>query len=1725
MPPVSFKVFSQLVENLPDIAFQIQVAEITKNKLTLDECAQWFYTEFYANPSIRTKYEVNIKSCPQAIKNKLLQLPTVETAVSSDADKDADPQERGVEIRVKNSGRYLFPVAFATFKQYINKERLNDYLMRKMTMEERQSLLADSKKSGELLRKGYNTFYMFPRRRRMDKYEFKDVPPQLLQQLLKPGVPLDEIPVISMKSTPPSGEVSELYELSSLLPRVRFNLLCSITSIVTFDVFEKFVSNIYDIVWRLKLNDLDYKYKGFEQCAKEYYLAFYLTPEVRESFPIELGPCTTTMRNRLLALPNEKDTMTLKELQKLTRKIASTQELELQVISPPLSKENYKEPIGVTFKLFKRYIKNLDKIVNEMQRCEEYKGKTNVECALEYYKAFYTSSQIREKFIYELKPCPAKMREKLLALPPAKELKVANEKNNDIDFLRDGIMIKIKGVNYAYPVTNSEKNMGNYEKPEDISKSLPVSFRLFKKYVKNLDAIVQQMLDSDEHTGKSEDECAFEYFTAFYFDPAIREKFQFEIKPCPAKLREKLLSIHAIEHESEPERELEAEAVSMLETDLEPRTELDVSEAQLFENVSPRTVDSNSEHSNISQVVVISQRILITLKNMIYEFPVTLQTFKLFINYETLKPQLEKASKKSVPDSTLNDERSNLALLRRFYHSFYIDGSVRKLFKFNFNAAPVEFRQKLLEYAVPIVEATPSALDSDVIDTLDSVSQCAMELDDISPAEEDSDSVLCDGFYPVSYEIFSKMLCLDDVVNQMQKEAQYSQLCEEACKLIYFDAFYRTPEIRMKYGCAIRPCDAGLRNKILEIPQIKPHSDHTYGRDSFSISESESLDDLYRTRSSELEQLKKENVIEYIPHNLTYYIAYRTLNLRTRALLEKHFIIDRRARQQAVIANIAKPETITKNLSAGDKSTSMDIDEKASNTVISAVNTKKKIANQGTFATALRETLGALKLANRAPRVPTRVTRKVSRFTTITSPMSTDDDSEDSEKDVSNGTSTTIKSDTKSAVTATIVETETETGASNEPSTNIEPETTSAASEAHKSSSTLAIKAPESEHNLKFLINRSDGLKQTIWCILAQLTYREFQKYTCIHNAEFIYEDERLISRVYCHVIRKGNWPISLYVKMPLLKELLLSKDVQIDSLDLAYFSPKILHSHELMRYTNFDDIAESHYRKSTGNNCDELVDLFSEVDNFYEKCWKHDKWIHQVPRITAQELLLSSASNEPITLNIPESMATQLEQSTCELSFVDVDSVGAASQLSQSSIDPLMETTIAMLCDKVKIKQEPVRFLTNMRFIIDSERSQEVQCETIPLEEQIINLDEEDERIAAELSCFAMVPPKERSPPLSLLCENTSQSDGLQEVMLDVNLSTDLQLQITNQLNSLESSQPTVILEPPAEDASQVTVAPSAAVVATASAQFVRTRKQGRPPIIIMPNKKPRLMADNVPQLRHGFRPLALTASVPNQATVNSSADPELAATTSQVEQESKESANPMTASQELAADNTLMASSQLQHLLDAPNVTLRQVNLPMPMNCGSDKNDWSIVPVPQSVSLPVLHEHIVFSTLQRFMYFQSLSTLHIAKYQINSLAVGAVHQQALICTNGQLCNVYGPLVENLFPHLTRSLLQDLQCLLGDVSEFVYNCRLNLHQDTKEDVRNRVLYAFMRAAPPFAHIRLQFDNASREYAAFSTISERDGELWRRKPKCDVRAALKPEIVQRMREVKSLCYS
>lgn len=156
---------------------------------------------------------------------------------------------------------------------------------------------------------------------------------------------------------------------------------------------------------------------------------------------------------------------------------------------------------------------------------------------------------------------------------------------------------------------------------------------------------------------------------------------------------------------------------------------------------------------------------------------------------------------------------------------------------------------------------------------------------------------------------------------------------------------------------------------------------------------------------------------------------------------------------------------------------------------------------------------------------------------------------------------------------------------------------------------------------MTYLICTSQGLKRAVWRILYQLTLEEFKTYTSIHKGEDLYGNEEDLQPYYQHVVDKGNWPINLYIRLPMLRQLLHSKGVQLGTLDLRQLSPKMLHWRELDEHTDLDKIVEMQFKECTGEEIDSVEQWFEERERFYAACWRHDQWVYEVPQITNEAL------------------------------------------------------------------------------------------------------------------------------------------------------------------------------------------------------------------------------------------------------------------------------------------------------------------------------------------------------------------------------------------------------------------------------------------------------------------------------------------------------------------------
>lgn len=218
------------------------------------------------------------------------------------------------------------------------------------------------------------------------------------------------------------------------------------------------MKNLYDIVWQLKLHEPAYESKGFEDCAFAYYLAFYLTPEIRKKYPPELRHCESSLHDRILAMPSQSDAATLQQMQRENGDLPTTQDLELQ--STNAAEEHAEEPRvrdqllervkasaieectndtdkvderilipieGITYQYpvsFETFIRSINIEELKPQLFHKWIKKDTdqpsenrlLKC---FYHTFYVQKKLRTKFNYNFDSAPPELRRKLdgMAIP------------------------------------------------------------------------------------------------------------------------------------------------------------------------------------------------------------------------------------------------------------------------------------------------------------------------------------------------------------------------------------------------------------------------------------------------------------------------------------------------------------------------------------------------------------------------------------------------------------------------------------------------------------------------------------------------------------------------------------------------------------------------------------------------------------------------------------------------------------------------------------------------------------------------------------------------------------------------------------------------------------------------------------------------------------------------------------------------------------------------------------------------------------------------------------------------------------------------------------------------------------------------------------------------------------------------------------------------------------
>ncbi|XP_070140892.1 protein telomere ends associated isoform X4 [Drosophila kikkawai] len=1709
-----------------------------------------------------------------------------------------------VEVNIGSHGRFMFPVSFETFRGCINYDEIIRPILKLKIKDKSQlaNLILHPRNPicEKIFRRYYRSFYIFPDYRLKFEYRFSCPDKRVLKKLTEYAKPLNESAQKTMNQDktmdqevtnvapaeqrkhnpaeePETATVSaqkDNREVESIKDKEISEKAKKLSKLpVPFSVFKRYLRNIDEITQQMKLCD-EYKEKSDTECAEEYYKEFYTSPEMRNKFEYKLRPCPAKMRDTLLAYAQQpkpehsssqgSDCVCLDDVpQTSTKEDTPSEELKNDPVKKSKAKESHEN--HVSFTLFKRYLSNLPEIVQQMLLCDDQRGKSEKECARDYYNAFYTSQEMRDRYPYKLKPCPGQMKNKLLSFPkkahqieevsPEKQSEPCASICSSSDKFADNIIVtetnEVEVDSGEIPVETpnnfqqteailkqkSRKTSSNARRqktfPNGASFEFPVSIDTFKRHI-NCDEIIKSLrvaYGQNETDQRDRDKELFhQFYCSFYVQKEVRQRHSYKFQNTDEELLEKL------EEYAVPLNDMARQTISSVE-------------AQGKEN----------EKSGMAPPAP-KDETLITISGIAYRFPVSFKTFQKYINYEDLKVGLANglAKKKKSPEQVaeiLGDEGSCLRLLRRYYLSFYTLANIRNKLEYNFNAAPLELSDKLLEWAKPINETTVPT--GSVPQTKQGVpsAHSTPNLDAIREAElvnKIKNNIVTYRPHDLRKYISSrvasptKQAALErDIVGSIQMEIP--ELVEQQ----------PTSDKNIEAKTTSEKNIGGKTTSGKNI-EAKTTSEKNIGAKTTSGKNIEGK------TTSEKEKATSEKNMEAKKSSEKNIEGKKTSekNIGVKATSEKNIGVkttseknigaktasEKNIKEKTISEkNIEAKTTSEKNIEA--KTTSgKNIEGKTTSekTIKEKATTEKNIEAKTTSEknigakTASEKTI--IEKAISEKNIEANSTKKSESSSEITRPVSsnnkkvTKQPEENQNKENAKSQDGTGTSDSTAAKTQSMLE------------------------EAKKQFFAESSK----DHKMAYLICTSQGLKRSIWRILYQLTLEEFKTYTSIHNGEDFYRKDEDLHPYYEHVVDKGNWPLNLYVRLPLLRQLLHSKGVHLGRLDLGQLSPKMIHWVEA-EHTDFDKIVEMQFKERTGEEIDSVEQWFQEREDFYEACWLRDHWIYKVPQITNDDLqdesyvrdlplpdfngivikslataksgdessqteILSISSSPDM---VPDSQSCPSTQLSNTSNFVDIGSVDMQSQVPDTPLDPLAsqtetlasqtetlasqtetlasqtetlasqtETLASQTETLASVKQEPINFLNNMRGICDTNGC---EWENIGLEEQIINLDSSQEE-GSSLSCFAIPKPSETISSFQSLDSLLTATMFEDENSIEEEES---QPKTSNNIQNLPEQpvEPAVKPEPSSTVAETNVIQPQV--------QPADNRKKKLPASNEVPSKRVRLMNDKVPQLRHEFRPLPLNACVrieteivgTNETTpteqphINPTPQPEVVP-------------NTITPSQEFAQDNTLLASSQLAPLLDTvpPGVTVRKVNQKDQVGKNLSK-----------VQKPTLRQTAIFRKLERFYFFASLTVQQIIQYRIEGHLQGATYQSAMLKIDGKCSLVRGPLLKILFPHLSPQLRSDLQQVLADMPEFVYSCRWRrVQKDPTEDLRKRVLFTFMDMAPEFGQFRLLFDTDSREWATCSEIGRWHAAERAETRPTDFEKVISPGILEKMREYKAL---
>ncbi|XP_030383014.1 protein telomere ends associated-like [Scaptodrosophila lebanonensis] len=855
-----------------------------------------FYRSFYVYPDRRQQYNYHFKTDNAVLKQRLLSLaePLNEKALkifSSNQTFERPKPSTETDLNGYSIQESLLPVNFKNFSRHILN--LPDIVDNMLCSKEYSCMSKE-----ECAKKYYKAFYTDSKIRKRYKVKLKPCPSKIRRNLLAMASKVAKLNALDDPVDLPQEDTDVASRIQSeqiVVPKKKIrknqdvekalNLLSpnqivepqktttetypnaySIQELplpVSYRAFSRHILNLPDIVDKM-LCSKEYSGMSRKECSQKYYKAFYTDPKMRQKYKYKLKPCPSKIRRNLLAIASsikqtkplgdsigspqknkdnasriqrEQIVISKKNIRETNQNLGKTLDLlsPNQIVEPHQTSTEtdlnaysiQKSPLPVNFKDFSRYILNLPDIVDKMLCSKECSGMSREECAKKYYRAFYTDSNIRKKYKYKLKPCPSKIRETLLAIASNVE---------DLKPLDDAPDSPKKDTDIASLIQSEQIVIANTV--------LPVNFTDFSRHILNLPDIVDNMLCSEEYSGMSKEECAKKYYRAFYTDSKMRKKYKYKLKPCPSKIRNNFLAMASNVKQLKPL------------------------------NDTPESPQNNADIASLIQRI----QIVIPIGNILYEFPVSFQTFQKYINYDELIVELALCSSNST--ATLADKEMCLNLLKDFYYSFYINGEIRSQFKYNFKKAPKYLQINLNAMAVQLnkvdeiegltmVDPKPntgimprsipavftktfprrtigSSFDEGTMLSTEGIATNLLNtekhalksntkltavkaLNLLSPnqiVEPQKTSTQTDlnaysiqkSLLPVNYKVFSRhILNLPEIVNSMLCSNEYSGMSKEECAKKYYRAFYTDSKIRKKYKYKLKPCPSKIRNNLLAV--------------------------------------------------------------------------------------------------------------------------------------------------------------------------------------------------------------------------------------------------------------------------------------------------------------------------------------------------------------------------------------------------------------------------------------------------------------------------------------------------------------------------------------------------------------------------------------------------------------------------------------------------------------------------------------------------------------------------------------------------------------------------------------------------------------------------------------------------------------------------------------------------------------------------------------------